>query len=115
MRSQAGAGYMQGHTCTCTSLLSELTITEEFYWSNIPNFKSYYTLYKPTVATDTKVFFHISSDSSMDIAGWYVNDGLLAAYSPQAMKKMVKDIEGSFEIQDLGDPSHLLGIQIIHN
>ena len=64
---------------------------------------------------DTTVFFRTSSDGSTDIAGWYVDDGLLASHSTQTMEKMVKDIKGTFEIQDLGDPSRLLGVQIIRN
>ena len=53
--------------------------------------------------------------NSIEIAGWYVDDGLLAADSSTTMKKMVDDIGGSFDIQDLGEPERLLGIRIKHN
>ena len=33
----------------------------------------------------------------------------------QAMDKMVNDIRGSFDIQDLGEPDQLLGIRISRN
>ena len=59
------------------------------------------------------VFFQIDNDGLLDIAGWYVDNGLLAAHTAQVMEKMVHDIRGSFEIQDLGEPSQLLGMQII--
>ena len=64
---------------------------------------------------DTTVFFRIDNDGLLDIAGWYVDDRLLAAHTTQAMEKMIHDIKGSFEIQDLGEPSRLLGVQIIRN
>jgi hypothetical protein len=31
------------------------------------------------------------------------------------MDKMVTDIRGSFDIQDLGEPTRLLGVQIVRN
>ena len=34
-----------------------------------------------------------------------MDDGLLAAHIAQVMEKMNHDIRGSFEIQDLGEPS----------
>ena len=46
------------------------------------------------------------------MAGWYVDNGLLASNSPSLMSKMVNDIHGSFEISDLGEPTRLLGIKI---
>jgi Reverse transcriptase (RNA-dependent DNA polymerase) len=49
------------------------------------------------------------------LAGWYVDDGLLAADSLQSMEHMVHDIGGSFDIQDLGNPERLLGIRILRN
>ena len=64
---------------------------------------------------DTTVFFWTDSDGLLDTAGWYVDDGLLAAHTAQVMEKMVHDIRGSFEIQDLGEPSRLLGVQIIRD
>ena len=64
---------------------------------------------------DMTVFFRVDNNGLLDIAGWYVDDGLLAAHTAQAMEKMIHDIRGSFEIQDLGKPSWLLGVQIIRN
>ena len=64
---------------------------------------------------DTTVFFRTDSDGLLDITGWYVDDGLLATHTAQVMEKMIHDIRGSFEIQDPGEPSRLLGIQIIRN
>jgi Reverse transcriptase (RNA-dependent DNA polymerase) len=63
---------------------------------------------------DRTVFFKFSNNE-IDIAGWYVDDGLLASISNATMDKMVTDIRGSFDIQDLGEPTHLLGMQIIRN
>ena len=53
---------------------------------------------------DTTVYFRYGQGGSIEIAGWYVDDGLLATNSAQAMDKMVNDIRGSFDIQDLGEP-----------
>ena len=53
---------------------------------------------------DTTVYFRHSQDGSIEIAGWYIDDGLLATNSMQAMDRMVNDIRGSFDIQDLGKP-----------
>ena len=61
---------------------------------------------------DFTVYFRYSQDRSIEIAGWYIDDGLLAANSTEAMDKMVSNIKGSFDIQDLGEPDHLLGIRI---
>ena len=44
-----------------------------------------------------------------------MDDGLLAAHIAQVVEKMNHDIRGSFEIQDLGEPSWLLGVQIIRD
>ena len=60
---------------------------------------------------DTTIFFQ-SDGSSTEIAGWYVNDGLLAADSTKSMERMVRDIRGSFDIQDLGELERFLGIKI---
>ena len=61
-------------------------------------------------STDHTVFFR-RNDGKLEVAGWYVDDGLLATNSREVMVKMVKEISGSFEIQDLrvGDsgPAHL--------
>ena len=63
---------------------------------------------------NSTVFFRFQGDS-IEIAGWYVNNGLLAADSNAMMKKMVDDIGGSVNIQDLGKPERLLGIRIKRN
>ena len=64
---------------------------------------------------DMTVYFRCSQGGSIEIAGWYVDDGLLATNSTQVMDKMVNDIRGSFDIQDLGEPDQLLGIRISRN
>ena len=53
---------------------------------------------------DSTIFFKFGGDGSIQLVGWYVNDGLLATNLPKAMENMVTDIKGSFEIQDLGEP-----------
>ena len=60
---------------------------------------------------DSTVFFRFQGNS-IEIVGWYVNDRLLAADSSTTMKKMVDNIGGSFDIQDLGEPERLLAIRI---
>ena len=47
--------------------------------------------------------------------GWYVDDSLLATNSTKSIERMIKDIKGSFKIQDLGEPDCLLGIKIMQN
>ena len=64
-----------------------------------------------TGEADATVFFRYG-EQSIEIAGWYVDDGLLAADSVESMERMVTDIGGSFDIQDLGEPERLLGIKI---
>ena len=49
------------------------------------------------------------------MAGCYVDDGLLASSSPPLMSKMVNDICKSFEISDLGEPTHVLGMKLFRN
>ena len=61
---------------------------------------------------DSTVYFRFGQDNSIEIAGWYIDDGLLAADSEASMERMIRDIKGSFEIQDLGNPDRLLGIKI---
>ena len=61
---------------------------------------------------DNTVFFRFDSSGGIEIAGWYVDDGLLAADSSESMSRMVRDIEKVFQIQDLGEPNRLLGIKI---
>ena len=63
---------------------------------------------------NSTIFFRFQGNS-IEIAGWYVDDGLLAADSSTTMKKMIDDIGGSFDIQDLGKPERLLGIRIKRN
>ena len=64
---------------------------------------------------DTTVFFRYGDDGSVNLAGWYIDDGLLASKSKASMNRMVNDIRGSFEIKDLGEPERLLGIKITRN
>ena len=61
---------------------------------------------------NSTIYFRFHNDKSIELAGWYVYNRLLAASSLKAMDHMVNNIWGSFEIQDLGDPDHLLGIRI---
>ena len=60
---------------------------------------------------DTTIFFRFKQ-GVVEIAGWYVDDGLLATSSAESMEHMITDIKGSFDIQDLGEPDRLLGIKI---
>ena len=64
--------------------------------------------------TNSTVFFRFQGNS-IKIVGWYVNDGLLATNSSTSMKKMVEDIGGSFDFQDLGEPERLLCIRVKHD
>jgi Reverse transcriptase (RNA-dependent DNA polymerase) len=64
---------------------------------------------------DKTIFFKFGDNADIDIAGWYVDDGLLALISNSTMDKMVTDIRGSFDIQALGEPTCLLGVQIVRN
>ena len=66
--------------------------------------------FKPGDA-DTTIFFRFG-DNKVEIAGWYVDDGLLATSSVESMERMITDIKGSFDIQNLGEPDRLLGIKI---
>ena len=54
---------------------------------------------------NTTILFQATTDGLLNIAGWYIDNGHLAAYTTQVMDKMVHDIRGSFKIQDLGEPS----------
>jgi Reverse transcriptase (RNA-dependent DNA polymerase) len=65
--------------------------------------------FKPGQADET-VYFRRHSNGDFEIAGWYVDDRLLAANSKESMMRMIKDISSVFEIQDLGEPVCLLGI-----
>jgi Reverse transcriptase (RNA-dependent DNA polymerase)/gag-polypeptide of LTR copia-type/Pol polyprotein, beta-barrel domain len=64
---------------------------------------------------DETVYFRRHSNGDFEIAGWYVDDGLLAANSKESMDRMIQDISNIFKIQDLGEPSRLLGIKIERN
>ena len=61
---------------------------------------------------DLTVFFCFGDNKSVEITGWYVDDGLLASNSVESMDHMIQSIKGSFNIQDLGEPDRLLGIMI---
>ena len=61
------------------------------------------------------MFFKFGSSGGIEIAGWYVNDGLLAGDSSESMSRMVRGIEKVFQIQDLGEPNRPLGIKISMN
>ena len=61
---------------------------------------------------DPTIFFRFHDDGNVEMGGWYINDGLLAATTVNGMETMVEDIKGSFDIQDLGNPTRLLGIRI---
>ena len=64
---------------------------------------------------DNMVFSQYGISKSIEIARWYVDDGLLAADSPESMDQMIRDIRGSFDIQDLGEPERLLGVKIVRD
>ena len=64
---------------------------------------------------DETIYFCRHKNGDFEIAGWYVDDGLLAVNSRESMNRMIKDISGVFKIQDLGDPAKLLGIKISRN
>ena len=61
---------------------------------------------------DTNVYFQFGENGSIEIARWYVDNGLLAANSTKSMDQMITNICGSFDIQDLGEPDHLLRVKI---
>jgi len=65
-----------------------------------------------TGTADTTIFFRFTKGGGIEIVGWYVDDGLLASNSTKGMDSMLSDIRGSFDIQDLGNPTRLLGIKI---
>ena len=44
--------------------------------------------FKPSDA-DLTVYFHFRDNNSIEIAGWYVDEGLLAADSLESMEKMI--------------------------
>lgn len=62
---------------------------------------------------DPIVFYRFRDSDSIEIAGWYIDNRLLVSNSDASMDRMINDIGGSFDIQDLGDPDCLLGVCII--
>ena len=64
---------------------------------------------------DTTIYCWFRDNGSIELIGWYVDDGLLAANSTKSMDHMVNDIWGSFDIQDLGELDCLLRIRISRN
>ena len=46
--------------------------------------------------TDSTIYFGFGKNGSIQLAGWYINNGLLAADSTESMEHMIKDIRGSF-------------------
>ena len=64
---------------------------------------------------DSTIFFCFGQGNIIDIAGWYIDDGLLTSNSKKSMEQMVNDIRGSFDIKDLGEPKRLLGIKIVRD
>ena len=64
---------------------------------------------------DPTVYFHFGNNSSIQIAGWSVDDGLLALNTTTYVDEMINNIRGSFDIEDLGEPDQLLGIWITRN
>ena len=65
-----------------------------------------------TGETDNTIFFRSRKGGAIEVAGWYVDDSLLASNSRESMERMVADIGGSFNIKDLGELERLLGIKI---
>ena len=57
-------------------------------------------------------FFRFGEKGEIEIMGWYVDDGLMATNSTASMERMIGDVKGSFDIQDLGDLTRLLSICI---
>ena len=69
---------------------------------------------KPSDA-DPTVYFCFGNKGFIQIAGWYVNNGLLASNITTYMDEMINNIRRSFNIEDLGEPDQLLGIWITRN
>ena len=64
---------------------------------------------------DTSVFFRFGEKGSVEIAGWYVDDSLLATTSVESMDRLISPIGGGFDIMNLGEPECLLGVKIDRN
>ena len=54
---------------------------------------------------DLTVYVQLGNNGEVGVAGWYVDNGLLATNSIETMEKMVMDIKGHFDIEDLGEPT----------
>ena len=54
---------------------------------------------------DTTVYFRFREKGEIEIVGWYVDDGLIAVNLTKSMENILNDIKGSFDIQDLGEPT----------
>jgi hypothetical protein len=65
--------------------------------------------------TDSTVYFQFGKNGEIEILGWYVDDELIAANALHLLDQITMDIEGSFDIQNLGEPSRLLGIKFERN
>ena len=52
---------------------------------------------------DPTVYFCFGNNGSIQIAGWYVNDSLLASNTTTYMDEMINNIKGSFDIEYLGE------------
>ena len=63
----------------------------------------------------THLYSSYNQNNITAIAGWYVDDGLIAADTKGTMEEVVRDICRTFTIQDLEEPIHLLGIKIDRN
>ena len=55
--------------------------------------------------SDPTMYIQLGNNGEIEIVGWYVDDGLLATNSVKMMEKMVMDIKGSFDIEDLVEPT----------
>ena len=64
---------------------------------------------------DPMVYLQFRRNRGIDVTGWYMDDRLLAANSVKSMEKMLTNIKGSFNIEDLGEPTQLLCIKISRN
>ena len=65
-----------------------------------------------TGTADSSIFFKYDGKRVVALTGWSVDDGLFAADSKETMSNLMGDICKKFIIQDLGKPTHLLGIKI---
>ena len=54
---------------------------------------------------DPMVYIQLGKNVEIGVVGWYVDNRLLVANSIKTMEKMVTDIKGSFNIEDLEEPN----------